>query len=58
MPHVIIESHVIFPEIQELMLPTISITRAEKRDLVEIGEHKRGKVMSDCYITFHENVNW
>jgi hypothetical protein len=49
---------VIFPEIQELMLPTISITRAEKRDLVEIGELKRGKVMSDCYITFHENVNW
>jgi hypothetical protein len=50
-PHVIIQSHVIFPEIQELMLSTISTTRAAKQDHVARGQHHSSKVMSDCYNT-------
>jgi hypothetical protein len=48
-PHVVTQSHVIFPEIQELMLPTISTTRAAKWDRVARGQHHSGKVMSDWY---------
>jgi hypothetical protein len=48
-PHVVIQSHMIFPEIQELMLPRVSTTRAAKQDRVERGQHHSSKVMLDCY---------
>jgi hypothetical protein len=53
-PHVVLQSHVILPEIQELMLTTITTTKAAKRDHVARGQqqHHTGKVMSDCYNTY------
>jgi hypothetical protein len=48
---IVIKSHVKFPEIQELMFPTMATTSAAKLDHAAGGQLllHTGKVMSDCY---------